>query len=251
MRVAMVSHPSVSSRQLARNLGISRVIVGRRRTPRSSILINWGCSDIPDVGHLVQVINDPDAVTNSVDKVTCLEILKNSGVPTVEFTKSQEEAKKWLKSGKTVYGRELTRASAGRGIHLFLSENPEVKIPKLPLYTKFFKCDRELRVHVAFRKVIDFSEKRRVRMKNPPENRFWVRTHRNGWIYAREGAQLHENVKRIAVEAIQAVGLDFGAVDIRALRNGTCAVLEINTAPGLTGQTLDSYTTAFETALRI
>jgi D-alanine-D-alanine ligase-like ATP-grasp enzyme len=53
-----------------------------------------------------------------------------------------------------------------------------------------------------------------------------------------------------ALLAIEACGLDFGAVDIIFNeRKQTAFVLEVNTAPGLTGQTVAGYVERFKEIL--
>ena len=42
----------------------------------------------------------------------------------------------------------------------------------------------------------------------------------------------------MGIDAVSALGLDFGAVDIIEDADGKLYVLEVNTAPGLEGQTL-------------
>lgn len=242
----MVSRLSASSRQLARDLRIRRIIVGTKRVPLVTNLINWGCSEIPGIREGTNVLNEPSAVKAAVDKLTTFATLKAENIPVVEFTDSPIEALKWLQGGTTVYGRKLTRGSGGEGIHLFHPIDPIPKeLPKYPLYTKFWKSEREFRAHVFQSEVIDFAEKRRLRVDNPPKDRYWIRTRENGWIYARTDAQLPDKVKTHCVAAVRALDLDFGAVDVRVRNNGECRILEINSAPGLEGQTLTSYHQAF------
>ena len=51
---------------------------------------------------------------------------------------------------------------------------------------------------------------------------------------------------RQELRGIQALGLDFGAVDILYMAsNDTAKVLEVNTAPGIEGDTLVDYYNAF------
>jgi glutathione synthase/RimK-type ligase-like ATP-grasp enzyme len=70
---------------------------------------------------------------------------------------------------------------------------------------------------------------------------FWIRNHANGWIFGRHNVVSHPEAARISVAAIGALGLDFGAVDVR-VRDSKAVVLEVNSAPGLTGNTLAAYT---------
>src|SRR3546814_9896600 len=76
-----------------------------------------------------------------------------------------------------------------------------------------------------------------------------IRNHDNGFIYARD-EKLAEVPKKVLSDSIKAVGvcgLDFGAVDvIYNEAKGIGFVLEINTAPGLTGTTLEGYTKRFK-----
>ena len=248
MTAVMISRPSYSSRQLARRLRVRRVVVGSRKTPTASCVINWGCSEIPELRVSrfgTTLINHPAAVKEAVNKILTFKRLAAEDVPVVDFTQDREVAAKWHKNGKSVYGRKFVCSRGGKGIDLFLAKKFQGEIPAYPLYTKFFPCETEYRVHVVGGRVIDFAEKRRKRLLEPKPNRYWIRTHDNGWVFAREGAQLDENVKDISLRAIQALGLDFGAVDLRVNEDGECRVLEVNTAPGITGSTLNSYTRAF------
>jgi hypothetical protein len=81
-----------------------------------------------------------------------------------------------------------------------------------------------------------------------------VRNHHTGWVYGvgyeREEHPEIEQVEAAAVQAIAALGLDFGAVDlIQKKRNRReVFVLEVNTAPGFSegGSALQAYCDAFQ-----
>lgn len=250
MTTAIVSHASFGSRQLARRLGIRRVVVGRRPLPPINNLINWGCTEIPGLRGGTTIFNDPRAVQVAVDKVATLRRLSDANISTIEFTTEATGANRWLEKGNTVFGRTLTKSSGGKGIELYIRERGIQRVGSAPLYTRFWKCDRELRVHVVGNEVVDFAEKRRVRTENPKPDRYWIRTHNNGWIYAREGARCTQKVKDLCIQAIRVLGLDFGAVDVRVRDGGEARILEVNTAPGITGTTVNSYAAAFRRLLR-
>lgn len=56
-----------------------------------------------------------------------------------------------------------------------------------------------------------------------------------------------ENALNAAIQAVRALGLNFGAVDIGwNERDGPC-VFEINTAPGIEESSLEAYTIALKT----
>ena len=62
--------------------------------------------------------------------------------------------------------------------------------------------------------------------------------------------KINKSVKEQALKAIQALGLDFGAVDVGYnTRENKAYVYEVNSAPGLQGTTLTAYTNAFKELL--
>lgn len=71
----------------------------------------------------------------------------------------------------------------------------------------------------------------------------WIRSWDGGWRIAYTGTV--GNASRIlAHQAVQVLGLDFGAVDIGVKRDGGRVVLEVNRAPGLEGGTIGVYARA-------
>jgi hypothetical protein len=83
-----------------------------------------------------------------------------------------------------------------------------------------------------------------------------IRSHHNGWIFARGNARLRHldgvyktPIAEEALIAIEAIGLDFGAVDV-IYNNPTrqAFVLEVNSAPGMEAgsTTLFNYVNAFK-----
>ena len=58
---------------------------------------------------------------------------------------------------------------------------------------------------------------------------------------------LPEDCEKQAVAAVVALGLDFGAVDVvYNVKEQKAYVLEVNSAPGLSGTTLDKYVEVFK-----
>jgi len=112
---------------------------------------------------------------------------------------------------------------------------------------KYKKKRKEFRLHVFQGKIIDVAEKRKVQGWSETHNEFCgaIRNHANGWIFAREGMILPQGIETLALDAIAALGLDFGACDIIWNEHeNKCYILEVNTAPGLEGTTLISYVKA-------
>ena len=80
-------------------------------------------------------------------------------------------------------------------------------------------------------------------MREEQDDPNWqVRNHANGFIYGRIGIAPPSCVLEVAMETFRKFDLDFGAVDVIYTENINRAyALEINTAPGLEGQTVISY----------
>jgi glutathione synthase/RimK-type ligase-like ATP-grasp enzyme len=127
----------------------------------------------------------------------------------------------------------------------------EVELPEAPLYTRGVSNNGEYRVHVFNGEVILYQKKsRRVSEDGEVEvaegEDADVRNLASNWVYRTGNLRRLERVEKLAIDAVQVLGLDFGAVDIIKDENGDVFVLEINTAPGLGNDvTLEAYVRAF------
>lgn len=72
----------------------------------------------------------------------------------------------------------------------------------------------------------------------------WIRSYDGGWSISYDGFKSTRELRELADKAVKALSLDFGAVDIGKLRDGSLVVLEVNRAPGLEGGTVEAYRTA-------
>jgi hypothetical protein len=193
------------------------------------------------------MLNKPQNVQVASDKIGTFRRLEQN-IP--EWTTNIDVARGWI--GHPRFGRKLnavvcrtlTRANSGRGI--VLARTTEEVVPA-PLYTRYTPKTAEYRVHISSRfGVIDAAEKRRRNgfEDNEGANQY-IRSWDNGWVFCREDLQLPEDVRRVAEESIHHLGLDFGAVDVGYHPEYGTTVYEVNTAPGLEGQTLVNYTNMF------
>lgn len=205
------------------------------------LVINWGSHTVPNwtCGGILNEISDVVTAGNKLEAFNKLSRI----VPVPEYTTDQELAQAWLAHDGLVVERELLNASGGRGI--ILHKDPKKSVGKSPLYTRYFKKMREYRVHVASGDVIDWQQKMLKADSNKDEIDFQIRNHDNGWIFARDSAKpIPKHILDISVQAVVGLGLTFGAVDIGYNeRRDLGVVFEVNTAPGLTGETtINSYT---------
>jgi glutathione synthase/RimK-type ligase-like ATP-grasp enzyme len=140
--------------------------------------------------------------------------------------------------------RTILNGHSGAGIVIC---DGEQNIPEAPLYTKYIKKDQEYRIHVCKDKAF-FVQRKARKLDVPDELVNWqVRNHQNGFIYANQNIVVDGEMLALAVEAVRSLELDFGAVDIiTEKKSGKAYVLEVNTAPGLSGATLDAYVQEFK-----
>lgn len=245
---------SQSARRLAESLQATRVKPDGRYRPRPNhLILNWGNSRPPNwYGDTagIHILNKVGPVALASNKLYTFRALQNSNVPIPEFTTEPEVAARWLENGYTVLARTILNGHSGAGIHVMNQEtavtNGVTRVVPAPLYVKYTKKKHEYRIHVFNGTVIDAQQKRRSRdFAGLVDNQ--IRNHHTGWIYARDNLEYDASLNTLAINAVAALGLDFGAVDIiwnDRQRQGY--VLEVNTAPGLEGTTLQNYVRAIQ-----
>lgn len=242
MKIYPYKMASQSVKALANALGTKRL----KHQGRMIALpfINWGASSINREFNDEMVINHPNAVKRASNKLKTFLMLDNI-VNIPDYTTDIVEAQEWINEGTTVVERHTLTGHSGEGIRL-VDFDDELS-PDAKLYVKYIKKQNEYRLHVFDGEVFFIQRKARA-LDVPDDGVNWqVRNHANGFIYANHDVDVLEHVKQMAVRAIHELDLDFGAVDIiyNAYQNKHY-VLEVNTAPGLFGTTLDKYVEKFK-----
>lgn len=205
-------------------------------------MLNWGSASNEAEARFrnSRVLNPFSRVRTAGNKLGTFNILtQNPNVRIPEFTEDISVARSWTqdRGGVAVCRTSLTGHS-GHGI--VMAETPE-EVVQAPLYTRYVKKAKEFRVHVAFGQVIDVQEKRK-RTDYEGEYDSRIRSFHKGWVFCRENIEEPEELRSMAIGSINSLGLDFGAVDIIYNQHlNQCFVLEVNTAPGLEGSTVNSY----------
>lgn len=173
------------------------------------------------------------------NKLLTLRDCNEAGLSTVPWCETKEAIpNEW----KQVVARATLTGHSGDGItiHPFGDES----IPVVPLYTKYIKKTYECRIHIFKGRMIDAQIKRKVR--DAEETDPLIRNIHTGWVYCRDNYNPDPASTQLAIDAVRAVGLDFGAVDlIYNQYYNQFYILEVNTAPGLEGTTLINYVNAF------
>jgi len=251
MTLNIYAHNPVSegAKVLSEALGVKRIRREGSRyvgTPGKHV-INWGASELPDNVAGATIINRPEAIRRVSNKLLFFQTCANAGAPRIpEFTTSRDQVRSWLEAGKKVVARTILQGHSGAGIVIL--EGAGVDIPQAPLYTVYVPKKEEWRIHVfrAGEELLVLDKQRKIRDPQFDGVPNWnVRSHANGFIFARDVAPPNPDVITQAIKALEVSGLDFGAVDvIWNQQNGQAYCLEVNTAPGLQGQTIQSYANA-------
>lgn len=237
---------SKSVRALKNEMGVKSIKFNNSnfKPRRGKIVINWGSSN-PNVYLGEQVLNPPVAVSKASNKLLSFIEFRKCGVRCPPFTQNVEEAKLSNLKGSTVYCRHTLVGNSGEGIEVIEHETPN--LPHALLYVIGIPIHSEYRVHVVDGKVIDYAKKGKRRDLEEGEFNPKIRNYSNGYIFMREGVELSEDLSKQAIMAVNALGLNFGAVDIVVSSKDNLAyVLEVNTACGLQGTTVKSYAKALD-----
>jgi hypothetical protein len=230
----------------------------------NAVVINFGGGALPaglGTRRDLHILNPPDKVAISSNKLRTFEFLQKAEVPCVRWTTSRDEVGRWLDKGHKVLARTNLQSSGGRAISVFVQGQ---QVVDAPLWTRYFPKTHEFRVHVVNGKAIDLTEKKlREELKEKRDAVSLVRSHDNGWVHAHSDLSLTDKVDLgrlmgLATDAISAVGLDFGAVDILACldtasprRLTKAVVCEVNSAPGIENEaTKKAYVDAFNALIK-
>lgn len=254
MKIYAYNQGSASAKALAEALGIKRV-KHDGRVIKVDTLINWGASVFKRAVGFDRILNCPDAVKKAANKLETFKALAEAEVSKPLCTTDREIAEIWIADeGHAVVCRTVLNGHSGEGI--VIAETVE-QLVDAPLYTRYIKKKEEYRIHV-FRNpendeegdpVYDaFFIQRKARKKEVPDEEVnWkVRNLAGGFIFANKDVEVADEAKQEAVKAVNALGLDFGAVDIIQGTDGKFYVLEVNTACGLEGTTLEKYVAKFQ-----
>lgn len=210
-------------------------------------LINWGSSAITRAVNCARILNEPECVHQAANKIKTFQALAKEGVNIPDWTRQREVAKAWLEGGCVVVCRTKVASNSGKGI--VITEKVEELIDA-PLYTKYIPKKEEYRIHVFQGNA--FHVQRKARKKEVPDDKVnWkVRSHNNGFCFQIQGIEMPKDAAEQAVNAVNALDLDFGAVDlIWNQKEDKWYVLEVNTAPGIENTTLAKYVEQFKKVL--
>lgn len=158
----------------------------------------------------------------------------------VSFTRSLEEATKWVQEGRSVIGRSAYHTKAKDVVlhtsKKWIERDYWVEMVDIPF--------DEWRIHVCMGKTIA----RGLKVNTGPQVlKFAARNRRNGWTLS-HAEEPPKGIRDVAKRAVAALGYDFAACDIiHKVVDGKSEfyVLEANRAPGMDNYTATAYAKAF------
>lgn len=232
-RIRSYKAGSKSARALADYLGVKILKQEGSRfvAKRNDVVINWGCSQ--EYQQECHILNTSYNIRVASNKLLALQAFVNRGISTPNFTTNINIADA---NYKRVFVRNTLTGHSGEGIEVINTGSQ--CLPNAPLYVEAIIKKNEYRVIVVDGSVVDLKQKRLA--SDAPEDRSrYIRNLNNGWIFSRDNVEYVEGLNEIGVNAVFALGLDFGAVDIITDKDDRLYVLEVNTAFGLEGTTIE------------
>lgn len=180
-------------------------------------------------------------INTATNKRIMRELFQEQEVPSPQLCATELVARDWVMKGKTLIGRPDYH-SRGRGYWFIRTTEDLTKALRgtrrkkaATHFMEFVEAEHEVRVHIFKGKSIRISEKSFFTNDRGERDYTTIKPTVNVK-YAR----------RAAKKAVEALGLDFGAVDVLVKSDGTPYVLEVNAAPGLGGSMPRLYADTFE-----
>lgn len=213
---------------------------GENLDDRYDIVIRWG-SRRRIRSPRDTVLNPRRKIRQNTDKRNALDVLDNAGVPVPAYTDSASDVD--LEDAPLTYpvlGR-ATQHSQGSDINLILQAR-DLELTSNDFFVDYVPTQMEYRVQVFDGEIVKVHEKRlETEAANSGDYTPYIRNHQKRWVFVNERGSTPDAVRDYAIDAVDALDLDFGAVDIIHAETGGVYVLEVNTAPTLDENNLRRY----------
>lgn len=198
-------------------------------------LIRWGCTSQCQANHTV---NKAEAISLAGNKKESRKILQELNLPKrivprtwfsyEDWEDSDYEGAVIVRPTHHAQGRSLYYLKTPADIITFFTHTPKKLIPDNYYISEYIKKEKEFRVFVMQGKVVWIAEK----TPENPEAIAW-NVAQGGHFYNVRWNDWPLRACRIAIQACEALGLDFGGVDIMQ-KDKEFLILEVNSAPSQT-----------------
>lgn len=207
-------------------------------------IIRWGNSDGVRFRARDGLLNSKNAIAQTADKLSSLEIMKVADVSVPEFSHTRADLST---IGFPLIGR-TRHHQGGSGLKIINNRFELLRDNESAYWMEKIEIDREYRVHVFGGEVIGVYLKVENEDFEGDINQD-IRNLTNGWRFSmRDIPRVRDDIKQTGVESVEALGLDFGAADIVVGTDDVVYVLEVNSAPSLDieGTIFQTYLDKFE-----
>jgi glutathione synthase/RimK-type ligase-like ATP-grasp enzyme len=182
------------------------------------LLINWGSSVVNIECEPHRILNKPQAVSNAINKTKAYKCFTDYGVPTPKLL-SMFEVAMVIGGGGEVVQRNIDNGKDGDGLSIIGTEKEYNS--DAAMHTEYCKISSEYRVVVFKEKVLC------IHKKLCKER---IKTSSNGVLWSiRKTEAFSAKFNKVCIDAVKALGLDFGGIDI-AMTDKGLKVFEVNSA---------------------
>lgn len=206
------------------------------------VLIRWGCTS-----YLSSKItyNNRNAIRNASNKLKARKILKENNI---------DIPKTWTNIDNCEFPL-IARPKYHYGAKNFyycenLYELKRAVAKGAEYFSEFYPKTREFRIHACHGKILICCEK----FVEDKSRKAWNLRKGGGEWKALRWSNIPSNIAKLSIDAVQALGLDYGAVDILAEPNKDgykdAVVCEVNTAPRLGEYSASRYAEYFDWLLK-
>ncbi len=209
-------------------------------------LIRWG-APAKVVRRPVKVLNRADAIAAASNKHDALETMRSAGIniPKTFAAGALGKVERW-----PVLGRKDHHVGANDIVLCLQAQDIDRAEQQMGCthFTEYIPTQAEYRVHVFGDQIIKVSQK----ILTQPELALqpWIRNLGAGYTFRQSEERLSGAARGMAIDAVNSLGLTFGAVDVIIGDDDLPYILEVNTAPGLqTDTSLEAYLEQFRAVI--
>lgn len=230
--IAYSNRSCITGKALRQALRAKRKKTDRRA--RCKLLLRWGNTEQYTNLRAEKELNSIDAVKLATNKLEMLNILTAAGISTPQFNSDPALTTQFMDKSENQYIRNK------RGVVRYGNDFNPVSDSYYSQPIKFKR--REYRVHVFCGKVIGIYEK--IPLIEGAENRPKLFKSDTCRFVRCDGdiSRVDQAAQTLCIEAVKALGLDVGGVDLIRDKNKKFFICEVNSSPGLNSQMVERYT---------
>jgi hypothetical protein len=202
---------------------------------KSKYVIRWGTG--AGLGYIPEiVVNKKAAVRKAVNKLGSIKLFNDNGIRTAPFSTTTPCVGRSIEHTQ---GQNFWLCWAPDQVHTAKMEGAEYFIDYIPI-------KQEYRIHVMDGEVV-FTQRKYP--KDRVSSAFMgIQGFSNGWHKHAFDGEVSEDIIKTAKNAVAALGLDFGGVDILISQTDNLAyVAEVNTGPALPTEEVRKFYTEYFT----